>query len=56
MAPEDEDKEPEEQVDLQEIINHYTGKVGLKEALKKSLLKLIPLLLAKEAFKALLII
>ena len=36
MASKDEDKEPEEQVDLQEIIDYYTGKVGLEEAPEES--------------------
>ena len=31
MNPEGEDNEPEQQVELQEIIDYYTGKVGLEE-------------------------
>ncbi|KAF1952786.1 hypothetical protein CC80DRAFT_596382 [Byssothecium circinans] len=30
MAPEDEDEEPEQQVDLQEIMDYYTGKQDVK--------------------------
>ena len=56
MAPEDEDKEPEEQVDLQEIIDYYTGKVGLEEAPEESSPEPAPLPSAKEALKALSIV
>ena len=56
MASEDEDKEPEEQVDLQEIIDYYTGKVGLEEAPEESSPEPAPPPSANEALKALSIV
>ena len=55
MNPEGEDDEPKQQVELQEIIDYYTGNVGLEEDPQEAD-EPEPLPSATEALKALSIV
>ena len=55
LHPKGEDDEPNKQVDLQKIINFYTGKTGLKVVPKEDN-AIEPLLSLLDALKALIIV